>query len=109
MLAGLSARRLSPFNFPGDRAGRRRGSAPRTHQSTFSPKGHPSRKSQAPSYCPHFFLNFSPRCLSAVLPLLKAQAPHAHVFSASLLVLRLSFTDFPPGHDIEPVFLTLLA
>src|SRR6516164_2164118 len=60
-----------------------------------------------------FFLNPSPRCLSAVLPLLKAQAPHAHVFSASLLVLRLSFTDFPPGHDrrhdIEPVFLRLLA
>ena len=113
MLAGLSARRLTSVQFPRRPCGPSPGLGARTHQSTFSPKGHPSRQIPGAFILSPFFLNPSPRCLSAVFPLLKAQAPHAHVFSASLLVLRLSFTDFPPGHDrrhdIEPVFLTLLA
>src|SRR6516164_5444417 len=113
MLAGLSARRLTSVQFPRRPCGPSPGLGARTHQSTFSPKGHPSRQIPGAFILSPFFLNPSPRCLSAVFPLLKAQAPHAHVFSASLLVLRLSFTDFPPGHDrrhdIEPVFLRLLA
>ena len=113
MLAGLSARRLTSVSFSRRPCGPSPGLGAPDPSINILAKGHPSNKSQAPSCCPHFFLNPSPRCLSAVLPLLKAQAPHAHVFSASLLVLRLSFTDFPPGHDrrhdIEPVFLTLLA
>src|SRR6516225_940537 len=113
MLAGLSARRLTSVSFSRRPCGPSPGLGAPDPSINILAKSHPSNKSQAPSCCPHFFRNPSPRCLSAVLPLLKAQAPHAHVFSASLLVLRLSFTDFPLGHDRrhdkEPVFLRLLA
>src|SRR6516165_12575011 len=99
MLAGLSARRLTSVQFPRRPCGPSPGLGAPDPSINILAKGSSVEQIPGAFILSPFFLNFSPRCLSLVLPLLKAQAPHAHVFSASLLVLRLSFTDFPPGHD----------
>jgi len=113
MLAGLSARRLTSVQFPRRPCGPSPGLGARTHQSTFSPKGHPSSKSQAPSYCPHFFSIPVPAASRPSFRSLKLKRHMPMSFRPLCLCSVCLFTDFPPGHDrrheIEPVFLTLLA